>query len=674
MNKNLVKQGTLALLLAGVLSQLPTVHVYAKEEEKQMIVVYENEQGEKAVEASDAAIEEQYDHLSAAAIAADEATIDELAKDPDIKYVEPDTKIRIAESSAVQPVETTTSEQWNLAGIGASAAWQDGLTGKGVKIAIMDSGIAAHPDLQIAGGISTVDYTASYEDDEGHGTHVAGIIGAKHDGQGTDGIAPDADLFAVKVLDDTGEGYLSDFLEGIDWSIANDMDIINLSMGTAEKSDALEESMQKAYQAGVLLVAASGNEGAGYPVDYPAAYEPVIAVSATDSENNIAHFSSVGDQVEFSAPGTNIKSTLPGSDYGMISGTSQATSHVSAMLAILKQQFPTDSNEQLRVRLQQYTNDLGQQGRDQLFGYGLIHYPVPVKGNELESSDSDGEVTADEKEDKIPVEDLQTLADELKLTITDLADLFAAHGFDLYSYHNLDEVNDVIYRTINDVSVHFLLEEADMTREQLDQQLAAENMTLEDFNTPEELSAYINEFDQHGENVENQAVTAEQGDAIPKKPVTDDQTEPAQASVGTDSDGKVDLGTVQQDDAVKDEENDPGSVQQDEPVKGEEVDLGTVQQDDTAKKEEVESAAVQQIDSDKKDKDESGVEQQTTGTDNKTDDIILTYKSADKEKQDDQEGKQMPDTASPIGNFIAMGIIVAAAGVVLYIRNRRINS
>lgn len=619
MNKFLMKQSIFALLLVGLVFQLPTEKVYA-EEEKRMVVVYENEQGEKTVEASDAAIEEQYEHLSAAAIAADTATIDKLKNDPDIKYVEPDSKIKIAESGDVQPDETVVSDQWNLAAIGAPAAWHDGLTGKGVKIAIMDSGIAAHEDLQVAGGISTVDYTESYEDDEGHGTHVAGIIGAKHDEKGTDGIAPDADLFAVKVLDDTGEGYLSDLLEGIDWAISNDMDIINLSMGTADESDALGEAMQKAYQAGILLVAASGNEGAGYPVDYPAAYEPVIAVSATDSENNIAAFSSVGEQVEFSAPGANIKSTLPGFGYGIMSGTSQATSHVSALLAILKQQFPADTNEQLRVRLQQYTKDLGQEARDQLYGYGLIQYPAPVQDEKLPSNDSEGSMSGDTgdevKEDRVTAGELRILATKLEMTIDELADLFAAHGFDLYNYQNLDEVNDVIYQNINGVSVHFLLEKAGLAREQLDQQLAAEDLTLDDFNTLEELSAYINELEQHIENGEKQLGTPE----------------------GNDEEGD----TIQ-DNSVNDDLTDGNSVHV--PVES-----------DSAEKENIDSGAVQQIDE----------------SNRATDEIIFTYKSAaGKANPEEQQGKQLPDTASTIGNLFAAGGMLATAGLVLYMRNRR---
>ncbi len=378
MMKVSIKSLSFVSLLLSLTFLFPAVKTYA-EEEKQMIVVYENKQGEEAVQESDAAVEKEYANLPVAAITADSGTIEELKEDPDIKYVEPDVKISVSDSgsTAIRAVKEAASpilEQWNLAPIQASQAWNEGLTGKGVKIAVIDSGIYPHEDLKIAGGYSAVNYTSSYKDDEGHGTHVAGIIGAKHNRYGTDGVAPDAQLYAVKALDSVGEGDLSDLLEGIDWAISNKMDIINMSMGTTYKSRALQDAVDKAYQKGILLVAASGNEGAGHPLDYPAAFDKVIAVSASDSKNKIASFSSVGSKVEISAPGADIISTYLGTYYAMMSGTSQATPHVSAMLALLKQQYPNETNDQLRTRLQRYSKDLGQKGRDNLFGYGLVQY------------------------------------------------------------------------------------------------------------------------------------------------------------------------------------------------------------------------------------------------------------------------------------------------------------
>lgn len=122
------------------------------------------------------------------------------------------------------------------------------LDGKKVKVAVIDSGIYPHDDLSIAGGYSAVSYTSSYKDDNGHGTHVAGIIAAKHDGYGIDGIAPDVRLYAVKALDRKGAGDLKSLLKAIDWSIANKMDIINMSLGTNADSKILHDAVDKAYK------------------------------------------------------------------------------------------------------------------------------------------------------------------------------------------------------------------------------------------------------------------------------------------------------------------------------------------------------------------------------------------------------------------------------------------
>lgn len=276
--------------------------------EKEVIVFYKNKAGKETILDSDADVEQQYKHLPAVAVTADQETVKELKQDPDILYVENNVSFTAADSTDFKVLSdgTDTSdnfEQWNLEPIQVKQAWKAGLTGKNIKIAVIDSGISPHDDLSIAGGYSAVSYTSSYKDDNGHGTHVAGIIGAKHNGYGIDGIAPEAQIYAVKALDQNGSGDLQSLLQGIDWSIANGMDIVNMSLGTTSDSKILHDAVNKAYEQGVLLVAASGNDGNGKPVNYPAAYSSVVAVSATNEKNQLASFSTTGDEVEFSAPG-----------------------------------------------------------------------------------------------------------------------------------------------------------------------------------------------------------------------------------------------------------------------------------------------------------------------------------------------------------------------------------
>ncbi|MFP7231410.1 S8 family serine peptidase [Bacillus subtilis] len=347
--------------------------------EKEVIVVYKNKAGKESILDSDAEVEQQYKHLPAVAVTADQNTVKELQQDPDILYVENNVSFTAAGSTDFKVLSDGSEisdnfEQWNLEPIQVKQAWKAGLTGKNVKIAVIDSGISPHEDLSIAGGYSAVSYTSSYKDDNGHGTHVAGIIGAKHNGYGINGIAPEAQIYAVKALNQNGSGDLQGLLQGIDWSIANGMDIVNMSLGTTSDSQILHDAVDRAYEKGVLLVAASGNDGNGHPVNYPAAYSSVVAVSATNENNQLASFSSTGDEVEFSAPGTNITSTYLHQYYATGSGTSQAAPHAAAMFALLKQRDPAETNVQLRADMQKHIVDLGTAGRDQQFGYGFIQY------------------------------------------------------------------------------------------------------------------------------------------------------------------------------------------------------------------------------------------------------------------------------------------------------------
>jgi len=173
-----------------------------------------------------------------------------------------------------------------------------------------------------------------------------------------------------------GSGYVSDVVAGIDWAITKNMDIINMSLGSSSYSSLLEDAVNRAYDKGILLVAAAGNSGTKRTtidnVEYPAKFNSVIAVAATDSSNLRAVFSSTGPNVEVSAPGVNIKSTYLNNSYVTMSGTSMATPMVSGDLALLKQANPYLTNIQLRDLLDERVINLGVDGRDSLYGFGLI--------------------------------------------------------------------------------------------------------------------------------------------------------------------------------------------------------------------------------------------------------------------------------------------------------------
>lgn len=388
------------------------------EQTKQLIIGYKNPEGKKVIFENSNEIEHQFKNIDAVTATVDEATLKELENNPNIAYIEENIRITTLgnQFKVVSDVNASNSgngvpkeeSQWDIQSMGVSDAWNEGYTGKGVKVAVIDTGIAKHKELNITGGVSTVEYTNAFYDDHGHGTHVAGSIGARRDGLGIVGVAPDVELLAVKALDQNGNGMLFDIVEGIDWAIQNNADIINLSLGTQVHSQLLEDIVNRAYQKGIIVVGASGNDGewdgSGDTVDYPARYESVVAVGSVDSSLNRSLFSSTGQAVEFSAPGQDIVSTYLNGQYAISSGTSMASPHVAGMFALLKEKFPNKSNVELREELQNYVVDLGFKGRDTFYGYGFTKYNVKKE----EKKEATFVITK-------PIQDQKSLMDEKQL-------------------------------------------------------------------------------------------------------------------------------------------------------------------------------------------------------------------------------------------------------------------
>jgi subtilisin family serine protease len=355
-----------------------------KDRTKEVIVVYKDYQGVVATNKIAEEIRYQFQSINAVAAVLTEDEIAQLESNPHIAYVEENISFTLQDQIQPklevqnQPGILSASTQWNIEAVNASLAWEEGFTGKGVKVAVVDTGIAPHPQLEVAGGVSTLPNTTSWNDDNGHGTHVAGSIAAKRSHVGVVGVAPEAALFAVKALDRNGIGTLESIMKAIDWSITNQMDIINLSLGTNQDSYILKHTIDKAYEKGILIVGAAGNsgnqQGTGNSISSIAKYDSVIAVAAVDHNMKRAPFSSTGSQIEFSGPGVEILSTYLNEQYAVANGTSSAAPHLSGILALLKQKYPDQSNRELRKKLQDYTMDLGQTGRDAWFGYGFVQY------------------------------------------------------------------------------------------------------------------------------------------------------------------------------------------------------------------------------------------------------------------------------------------------------------
>lgn len=267
------------------------------------------------------------------AVLEDHPWVADILDDPKITLISPSSK-------RYSPSKTKVLENWGIKKIQANEAWKI-TKGTGIKVAFLDTGASLnHPDLReaIKGGINILNPNSLPKDDNGHGTHVAGIIGARLNDFGVTGVAPESHLYAVKTFDSKGEANLSDIAQGLEWCLDQEIKLVNLSFGLPKDHRLLRSMVKKAASAGLIMVCAAGNEGREGLEDsvlYPARYSETIAVSASTQDDGFADFSSKGAEVDYIAPGTDILSTAPKGRYDTKSGTSFAAPHVTGVLALL---------------------------------------------------------------------------------------------------------------------------------------------------------------------------------------------------------------------------------------------------------------------------------------------------------------------------------------------------
>jgi serine protease len=331
-----------------------------------------------------------------------------LRSDPRVRLIEPNGRVR-ALTTPTDPY--FSSYQWDMSdtgfGIHVPSAW-DRSTGLGTTVAVVDTGIAYEsyngflpvPELaqtRFAPGWDFVNNDAHPNDDNGHGTHVAGIIAAgANNGLGVAGVAPDARLMPVKVLSADGTGPTSTLAEGIRYAADHGAQVINVSLGTSQSSDALKEAVQYALGKGAVIVAAAGNDGNTTPM-YPAAYPGVISVGATRFDGQRAYYSSYGPTLTVVAPGgdPNVDQNGDGFPDGILeqtfsrdrptqfgfyfkAGTSQAAPHVSGVAALVLSVHPDLTPDQVEEAITHSATDLGPLGRDDQYGYGLVNAAAAV--------------------------------------------------------------------------------------------------------------------------------------------------------------------------------------------------------------------------------------------------------------------------------------------------------
>ena len=288
-------------------------------------------------------------------------------------------------------------EQWNLDLIESDAAHKVS-TGAGAVVAVVDSGVQAdHPDLagHIGQGYDVVQGDTTAQDGDGHGTHVSGIIAAASgNGIGVESVAPGATIMPIRVLGDDGGGATDDVARGVDYARTHGANVINLSLGSevpligATGGDAFDAAVHRAIAAGIVVVAAAGNNGV--PVcEQPAAGDGLLCVGAVDKRKQRSFFSSFGSGLGLVAPGgsggsatgmpgEDVLSTFKGSAYEALAGTSQAAPHVSGVAALL---VARGVRGQAAVkRILATASDLGTPGTDPEYGAGLVNARAAVAG------------------------------------------------------------------------------------------------------------------------------------------------------------------------------------------------------------------------------------------------------------------------------------------------------
>ncbi|ADQ13935.1 S8 family serine peptidase [Halanaerobium hydrogeniformans] len=309
-----------------------------------------------------------------------------LAADSSVSYIEPNYQVHIL--SYEEPNDPRFAQQWNLDMIDLPYAWSSQKGKSNIRVAVIDTGIelehedlAARIDREYA--YNFISQNSNVSDGHGHGTHVSGTIGALTDNSlGVAGVSWAGEILPLKALNDRGSGNVSDLAAAILYAAGLDdragnmepVDIINLSLGTSSDSSTLRNAINDAAAEGVILVAAAGNNQGR--INYPAAYENVIAVGAADQTGELAYYSSYGPELDFIAPGGNdsnfgILSTYKNNSYQESSGTSMAAPHISGLIALLL----SDNNSASEVKeiLEQASIHLGFEEESDKIGYGLVN-------------------------------------------------------------------------------------------------------------------------------------------------------------------------------------------------------------------------------------------------------------------------------------------------------------
>src|SRR5262245_1215069 len=349
----------------------------AKGELAKTIVTFQGELGRKAqriIEKYGGTVRAELGIVDGVSALIPKGQLKQLAKDPAVTSVEPDLPVTLFPMDhAGDTGDLEYENAWGVEHIGTPAVHAAGIRGAGVKVAVIDTGIDyLHDDPDDTPYVVDPEFYGNYKgghdfvnndddpmDDNGHGTHVAGILAAEKNGYLVSGVAPDVDLYALKILNANGEGDESNLILALQWAVTHDIDVVNMSLGMHTSVPALATAVANASAAGVLLVAASGNVNPlslnevpfGCAVAYPAAYPQVLSTTFTNGNNALTGLSCTGPEVDFAAPGDQIYGPVPigtcqlcdPRGYASLTGTSMASPHLAGTVALLLAAGITDT-------------------------------------------------------------------------------------------------------------------------------------------------------------------------------------------------------------------------------------------------------------------------------------------------------------------------------------------
>ncbi len=311
----------------------------------------------------------------------------------EVEWVEPVGDVR----SHGAPNDPYWSYQWHMQMLKVPQAWQT-TKGEGVVVAVIDTGVSEGQDgfFKVLQGKDFVDGDNRPDDENGHGSHVAGTIAqASDNGVGVAGVAPKATILPVRVLNADGGGDTNDVAEGIVWAVDHGANIINMSLGGPVSAEVIADAVAYAYEKGVTVVCATGNDGYSDFISYPAALPTPIAVGAVDANQTVTFYSNQGREIDIVGPGGDTGADLNGDgmqdgvvqetrmdgqwSYFFLQGTSMATPHVAGVAALVYANGVTDPDAIYKV-LTKSATDLGARGWDTTYGYGLVN---PVAALEM---------------------------------------------------------------------------------------------------------------------------------------------------------------------------------------------------------------------------------------------------------------------------------------------------